>query len=61
MTWQQVCGSALTIVYHCREEVVDTVHPDVDGEQEAHQDLIGKHNPCLDHVEAVAREGCGHI
>lgn len=51
----------LTIVYYCREEMVDAMHSNVDGEQEAHEDLIRKHNCCLDHMEAVARESCGHI
>ena len=42
------------------EEMVKTVNADVDGEQEADEDLICKHDRCLHHMEAVAceRRGC---
>lgn len=42
------------------EEVVKTVNADMNGEQEADEDLICKHDCCLHHMEAVAceRRGC---
>jgi hypothetical protein len=47
-----------TIVDDGGEEVVCAVHAGVDGEQEADQDLVRKHQRSLCHVEAVSCEGC---
>ncbi len=40
----------------CGEEVVYAMDSNVDGEQEADEDLICKYNGCLHHMEAVACE-----
>ena len=42
------------------EEMVKTVNADVDGEQEADENLMCEHDRCLHHMEAVAceRRGC---
>jgi hypothetical protein len=40
-------------------DVVRPVKANVDGEQEADQNLIRKHNRGFHHMEAVPREGCG--
>jgi hypothetical protein len=55
----QRTGEALgarTFVYEGGEEVVDAVEAHVHREQEAHQDLVGKHDDGLHDVEAVPRE-----
>lgn len=53
-------GGPLTAVDERCKHVVEPVQADVDGEQEADEDLIGEHNDSLYHVEAVASEGGGH-
>ena len=40
------------------EDVIDAVHADVDREQKADQDLVGKDKNCLQHMEAVSCKGC---
>jgi hypothetical protein len=49
-----------TVVDDGGEQVVRPVQPDVNGEQEAHKDLVGEDNDCLQHMEAIACKGCGH-
>lgn len=46
-----------TFVDDCCEYMVPPVQPHVQGEHEAHDDLICKHNNGLNHVERVACEG----
>lgn len=55
-----VAAEALTLMNECGEQVIDTVHPHVDREQEADQDLVCKHNDGLNEVERVPRESTGH-
>lgn len=51
----------LTIVDYSCEEMVDSMHSNVDWEEKAHYDLICKHYCCLHNMEAVASEGRRHI
>ena len=42
------------------QHVVPAVQPHVDGEEEAHEHLVGKHNQRLHHVEGVPGERRRH-
>lgn len=48
-----------TVVYDRGEQVIGPVQAGVDGEQEADQDLVGKHQRGLRHMEAVASKRRG--
>ncbi len=45
----------------CGHDVVPPVEAHVDREEEAYNDLVGKHNDCLNHVERVTSEGRGRL